>query len=197
MTSINFFKVIDYANRLDQEETTRNYINTLRSDYYARSSANVGGSSSSQYRSSFDNPFATWGASSSFGREQSSSAAYQNRLQNRIGDLNAFRLNSRDLYSYKHYRKSNATLESRNTRAQSPILARELDRYYKTERRSSYLGDISSGGQRDFRHYNYRNVPYFGGSDYYTYVPRVLRVWNNDIYPQNVPTTPVTTASIY
>ncbi len=84
------------------------------------------------------------------------------------------------LYSYKHFRKSNATLVDRNSRAKSPIQGRELDRYYKTERRADYMGDISSGGVRDFRFYNYRSVPYFGGSDYYTYVPRVVRLWNRE-----------------
>ena len=31
--------------------------------------------------------------------------------------------------------------------------------------------------------YNYRTVPYFGGSDYYAYVPRLIRILNNDVYP--------------
>ena len=44
---------MDYANRLDREETTRNYINTLRSDYSARST----------YGGALDNPYTTWGAS--------------------------------------------------------------------------------------------------------------------------------------
>lgn len=105
-----------------------------------------------------------------------------------------FRLN-RDLYSYKHFRKSNQTLEDRNTRAKSPIMSRELDRYYRTEKRSSYLGDHSSGGQNDFRYYNYRHVPYYGGSDYYAYVPKLLKYWNNQQYPMCIPTYPVTTAS--
>ena len=60
------------------------------------------------------------------------------------------------------------TLTERNTRASSPMMSREIDRYFKTERRASYLGDISSGGHRDFRYYNYRHVPYYGGSDYYS-----------------------------
>ena len=44
---------MDYANRLDREETTRSYINTLRSDYSARST----------YGGALDNPYTTWGAS--------------------------------------------------------------------------------------------------------------------------------------
>ena len=202
---------MDYANRLDSEEATRSYINNLRSDYQARS--NYGASMG------LNNQFSTWG--SSFGRATSidSDAAYADRLRSRPTNLDAYRLSSRDIYSYKHYRKSNAvrsstmylaslnffillslcpcqTLTERNTRAQSPIMSREIDRYYKTERRASYLGDISSGGHRDFRYYNYRHVPYYGGSDYYSYVPRVTRVWNNEKYPFFLPTYPVTTQAV-
>ena len=43
---------MDYANSLDREETTRNYINTLRSDYSARST----------YGGALNNPHATWGS---------------------------------------------------------------------------------------------------------------------------------------
>jgi hypothetical protein len=57
-----------------------------------------------------------------------------------------------------------------------------LSRYYKTERRSDYMGDISSGGATDFRYYNYRSVPYYGGSDYYAYVPRVVKIWNKELF---------------
>lgn len=44
-----------------------------------------------------------------------------------LGDFD-YRVDSRDLYSYKHFRKSNATLEDRNSRSKSPIMGRELDR---------------------------------------------------------------------
>ena len=168
-------QVHDYANHLDNEETTRDYLNRARTDFFGRRAAlgldRAGSMTAERYRSDVD---------------------------------------TRDLYTYRHYRsvshlprrvpplvpfpyvpcrKSNATLEDRNARAKSPILGRELDRYYKTERRSDYLGDISSGGVRDFRHYNYRAVPYFGGSDYYAYVPKLVRTWNNEVYPWNVPTS--------
>lgn len=73
------------------------------------------------------------------------------------------------------YRKSKNTLDFRNQRAKSPLATRELDRYYGTERRSSFSGDVSSGGSRDFRFYNYRAVPYFGGSDNYVMSKRRLR----------------------
>ena len=42
-----------------------------------------------------------------------------------------------------------------------------LCRYF--ERKSNYIGDTSAGCS-DFRHYNYRRTPYFGGSDEYSWV---------------------------
>ena len=118
---------MDYASRLDDEETTRNYINQRASSSYGTSS----------YTSSFSDPF----------KHVQTKIPSSRRL---LGDFD-YRVDTRDLYSYKHYRKSNATLHDRNSRAKSPIMGRELDRYYKTEKRSDYLGDISSGGVRDFR----------------------------------------------
>ena len=53
------------------------------------------------------------------------------------------------LGSWKHYNLSANTLNSRNNRARSPIITRELGRYQGL----------------DCRHYNYRQVPYFGSSD--------------------------------
>ena len=146
-------QVMDYASRLDREETNREYLNSMKSDYYSRAASS----------SAASNRYAGLGSRTS------------------AADLDSFRLNSRDLYSYKHYRKSNQTLTDRNTRASSPLQTRELDRYYKTERRSSYMGDLSSGGHRDFRYYNFRSVPYYGGSDYYTYVPRLISWLNHDV----------------
>ena len=49
-----------------------------------------------------------------------------------------------------------------------------LFRYYETKKRSDYIGDISSGAAKDFRYYNYRRVPYFGGSDGYQYVAKYI-----------------------
>ena len=59
------------------------------------------------------------------------------------------------LGSWKHYNLSADTLNFRNMRARSPIMSRELDRYQGSNQIS------------EFRHYNYRPVPYFGGSDDY------------------------------
>jgi len=74
------------------------------------------------------------------------------------------------LGTWKHYNLSNQTLNERNQRATSPLVARELNRYYGTQKRTDYLGDVSSGGATDFRYYNYRPVPYLGGSDQYKFM---------------------------
>ena len=71
------------------------------------------------------------------------------------------------LGNFKHFNLSAKTLNIRNMRSRSPLVTRELDRYF--ERKSNYLGDTSAGCS-DFRHYNYRRTPYFGGSDDYSWV---------------------------
>ena len=38
-------------------------------------------------------------------------------------------------------------------------------RYFGTRKRTNYLMDEGSGSNNDFRYYNYRKVPYMGGSD--------------------------------
>ena len=57
------------------------------------------------------------------------------------------------LGNWKHYNLSADTLNCRNMRGRSPIISR--DRY------------VGATQGADFRHYNYRRVPYFGGSDDY------------------------------
>ena len=69
------------------------------------------------------------------------------------------------LGNFKHYNLSAKTLNIRNMRSKSPLVTRELDRYF--ERKSNYIGDTSAGCS-DFRHYNYGRTPYFGGSDDYS-----------------------------
>jgi len=78
------------------------------------------------------------------------------------------------LGTWKHYNLSGQTLTERNQRATSPLVSRELDRYFGTQRRSDFLGSVSSGGSTDFRHYNYRRVPYLGGSDHFSYLNRTV-----------------------
>ena len=147
--------MIDYANRLDKEESVRSYINERKQD----SLLNRTSSLATQY--SYDtSPFRS-----------------RYNYYDPIKHEHDYMYNTYDVGgSWKHYRLSNSTLESRTARAKSPIVSRELDRYYKTERRSSFIGDVSSGANRDFRYYSYRPVPYFGGSDYYSYVNRIVKV---------------------
>ena len=38
-------------------------------------------------------------------------------------------------------------------------------RYFGTRKRTNYLMDEGAGTTNDFRYYNYRKVPYMGGSD--------------------------------
>jgi hypothetical protein len=141
------YKVMDYASRLDREETTRRYINQ-RKDYLTTYEP-------TSFRSRYDY-YAANKHDTDFMYDRSSVMS-----------------------DWHHYRKSKNTLDFRNQRAKSPLATRELDRYYGTERRSSFSGDVSSGGSRDFRFYNYRAVPYFGGSDNYVYVNKAIRHWNN------------------
>ena len=146
---------MDYANRLDREESTRSYINERKYESSINRASSV--ASSIEYNT---NPF------------RSRYNFYDSTKHEHDYMYNTHDVGSR----WKHYRLSNQTLEARNARAKSPIQSRELDRYYKTERRSSFIGDVSSGANRDFRYYSYRPVPYFGGSDYYSYVNRIVRV---------------------
>lgn len=136
------YKVMDYASRLDREETTRRYINQRKTTMSYEPTA---------FRSRYDY-YAPMKHEQDFMYDRSSVMS-----------------------DFHCYRKSKNTLETRNARAKSPLASRELDRYYGTERRSSFSGDVSSGGSRDFRFYNYRSVPYFGGSDNYAMSKRRVR----------------------
>merc|ERR1711875_137451 len=66
---------------------------------------------------------------------------------------------------WKHYNRSIDTLNSRNNRATSPLVSRELNRYFSSAGKTDSVADLGSRGALDFRHYNYRSVPYFGTSD--------------------------------
>ena len=61
-------------------------------------------------------------------------------------------------------------------------------RYYGAQKRSDYLGSLSSGVATDFRHYNYRRVPYLGGSDAFRYLNKMVveavhwTVWPNQMF---------------
>jgi len=86
---------------------------------------------------------------------------------------------NRDLLgSWKHFNRSNSTLKRRNDRATSPLVSRELDRYFSTSGKTDYVADLGSRGASEFRHYNYGRVPYFGSSDNYHNLDKMFQYQN-------------------
>merc|ERR1712142_419294 len=79
------------------------------------------------------------------------------------------------LGDWRHYNRSSETLKMRNQRASSPLESRELNRYFSTAGRTDSVADIGSKGWSEFRHYNYGAVPYFGSSDNYHNLNKMLR----------------------
>jgi len=149
-------KVMSYSAELDRQETLRQSV-----------------SRSKQYTSDYTHDYHTTRQSSPVTRtypQDSFSSRYDYYAGNKHGSDGLYPCSREVLGTWKHYNLSADTLNQRNARARSPLISRELDRYYETTKRSNYIGDISSGGSSDFRHYNYRRVPYFGGSDNYTYM---------------------------
>jgi len=141
------YKVIDYMGRLERDDAIKSYVKQSRprTDYY----------SEADHRTGFARKYNYYDA----GKHHS------DYLYDSTHDV---------MGSWKHYNLSAQTINERNSRAKSPLISRELDRYYETKKRSDYMGDISSGPAQDFRYYSYRRVPYFGGSDGYQYVAKYL-----------------------
>lgn len=146
-------KVLDYMNRLDREDTIRSAVSQTRNYRSVH-----------DFRNALERDRAYLYPSDSF------SARYNYYDGNKHERDYMYPMSSDLLGSWKHSGLSADTLNLRNARAKSPLQSRELDRYYETKKYSNYVGDISSGGAVDFRHYNYRRVPYFGGSDNYQYM---------------------------
>lgn len=152
------YKVMDYMGKLERDDNVRNSVSSSRrtytSDYTTKT--NTSSSSSSMYR---DGDYRTGFASK---YNYYDGGKFQpDYLYNSTSDM---------MGSWKHYNLSGQTLNERNHRAKSPLQSRELDRYFGTKKRVDYVGDISSGCAKDFRYYSYRRVPYFGGSDNYSYM---------------------------
>jgi len=134
------YKVLDYMNRLGREDTVRNTVNRSIE------------TRSRQSHTISDKPF---------------SYQYDYYDSNKHSDDYLYSM-TKDVFGYwKHFNISADTLNLRNMRAKSPMVTRELNRYY--EKKPNYVGDMSAAGC-DFRHYNYRRVPYFGGSDEYKFM---------------------------
>jgi len=136
------YKVISYMGQLAREDTVKSSVTRSRYERSLREVSYPGESFSSKYNY-YD------------GSKHLNDYLYES---------------TRDvLGNFKHYNISEKTLNIRNMRSKSPLVTRELDRYF--ERKPNYLGDTSAGCS-DFRHYNYRRTPYFGGSDDYSYMRR-------------------------
>jgi len=150
------YKVIGYQGKLDREDTVRSSITRSR----------VERATTSCY------PATSYNYSSSTNRYQgdSFSSNYNYYDGNKHSGDYLYPITNDVLGSWKHYRLSGETLNYRNNRAKSPLISRELNRYYG--KKPNYMGDMSSGGAVDFRHYNYRRVPYFGASDDYQFIRR-------------------------
>jgi len=139
------YKVIDYMGRLERDDAVKSYVTQSR-----QSAMREG-----DHRTGFARNYNFYDA----GKHHS------DYLYNSTHDV---------MGSWKHYNLSGQTINERNARAKSPLISRELDRYYETKKRTDYMGDISAGPAQDFRYYSYRRVPYFGGSDGYQYVNKYL-----------------------
>jgi len=152
-------KVMSYAAELSRQETVRHSVSRSRdytSDYKV----------ARHYNLERNYP------------EDSFSARYDYYAGDKHGSDGLYPCSRDVLGTWKHYNLSAGTLAARNTRARSPLQSRELDRYFETRKRVNYIGDCSAGGAVDFRHYNYRRVPYFGGSDNYQYMKQKPTGWN-------------------
>jgi hypothetical protein len=152
------YKVMDYMGQLERDDHVRNTVSSSRRSYTSNYTTNTSSTSSSSstyrdgdYRTGFAHKYNYYDGNKHL----------PDYLYNSTSDL---------LGSWRHYNLSGSTLTERNQRAKSPLQTRELDRYYGTKKRVDYIGDISSGSAKDFRYYSYRRVPYFGGSDNYSYM---------------------------
>eukprot|EP00090_Calanus_glacialis_P021220 TRINITY_DN3274_c0_g1_i5.p1 TRINITY_DN3274_c0_g1~~TRINITY_DN3274_c0_g1_i5.p1 ORF type:complete len:253 (-),score=61.62 TRINITY_DN3274_c0_g1_i5:164-922(-) len=143
------FKVIDYMGQLERQDMVKSQVTQTRYNRASRINTDANAWYSTNY--TVDN-FAS---------------RYNYYDGNKHSGDYLYPITADVLGSWKHYNLSADTLNYRNSRAKSPLVTRELNRYY--EKRANYVGDMSSAGS-DFRHYNYRRVPYFGGSDGYQFM---------------------------
>jgi len=155
------FKVIDYMGKLERQDMVKTIVSQSRCErsYQTRTyndNVNTNSSFSSKYP------------------DGSFSSRYNYYDGNKHGTDYLYPITKDVLGSWKHYNLSSQTLNERNHRSTSPLVSRELDRYFGTQKRSNYIGSVRSGGATDFRHYNYRRVPYLGGSDHFQYLNKCV-----------------------
>jgi len=157
------YKVMSYMGELERDDNVRNAVSSYKRSYTSNYTTKISTTSDASatyrdgdYRTGFAHKYNYYDGNKHL----------PDYLYNSTSDM---------LGSWKHYNLSGSTLNERNQRAKSPLQTRELDRYYGTKKRVDYIGDISSGSAKDFRYYSYRRVPYFGGSDNYSYVKTLLQ----------------------
>eukprot|EP00092_Neocalanus_flemingeri_P019333 GFUD01020940.1.p1 GENE.GFUD01020940.1~~GFUD01020940.1.p1 ORF type:complete len:252 (+),score=48.08 GFUD01020940.1:88-843(+) len=152
------YKVIDYMGKLERQDMVKSYVSESRRY-----------KTTDEYDSVYNNrSFLSKTPVDSF------SSRYNYYDGNKHGSDYLYPITKDVLGNWKHYNLSSQTLNERNHRATSPLVSRELDRYYGTQKRNDYLGSVSSGGATDFRYYNYRRVPYLGGSDHFKYLNKMV-----------------------
>jgi len=154
------YKVIDYMSKLERQDMVKTYVSRVRNDarmdkYEQERVSNYEGCTSRYESPTFYTRY--------------------NFYDGNKHDRDYLYPVTRDVMgSWKHYNLSKNTLDNRNRRATSPLDSRELDRYFGTQKRNDFVGSVSSGCATDFRHYNYRRVPYLGGSDHYRYLNKLV-----------------------
>jgi len=138
------YKVINYMAQLNCQDDIKQYVSSSSSIRRAEAKARYPADS---FRSNYD-----------YYDSSRHSGDYLYPVQHQV------------MGSWKHFNLSSQTLNERNQRATSPLVSRELTRYFGTRKRTNYLMDEGAGTSNDFRYYNYRKVPYMGGSDEFKYM---------------------------
>jgi len=145
------YKVIDYMGQLERQDMVKTQITQSRYQRASEMSTDVNNSSVGSF-----------------------SSLYNYYDGNKHGSDYLYPITRDVLGSWKHYNRSNQTLTERNNRASSPLVSRQLDRYFGAQKRTDFLGSVGSGVATDFRYYNYRRVPYLGGSDAFRYLNKMV-----------------------
>jgi len=159
------YKVINYMGKLDREDTVRSSISQSRM-MRATAPAYPAESFSSRYNSYNGSKYSRDYVSPTNDVLGSFSSRYNYYDGNKHGTDYLYPTTKDVLGSWKHYNLSGDTLNYRNMRSRSPLVTREINRYY--EKKQNYIGSLSSS--TDFSHYNCRRTPYFGGSDDYQFM---------------------------
>jgi len=155
------YKVMDYRGKLERQDLVKTFVSQSKYQRSTESSTILDNISSSK---SYSRIY----PAGSFSNQ------YNYYDGNKHGSDYLYPITKDVLGSWRHYNLSYQTLTERNKRSTSPLVSRELDRYFGTQKRTDFLGSISSGGAKDFRYYNYRRVPYLGGSDHFSYLNKTV-----------------------